>query len=165
MATVKRTRWESFRGWGIGFVVGLAVGGIAAGVVYVNGREALVDLDAARAQDREAAEARASENTAALEAASSMEALLRARVSAANALDEVDRANYGLARDALRTAGAALARVDAVAAGVDPAALDAARQEVANAIGAVAPDPDTLRAYLVRVEQAVDRLLPRERQG
>ncbi len=165
MATELASRWERSRGWVIGFLLGGILGAVVAGVVYVNGRERLVEADQAHATriaevNRAEADARA-----ALDAARATEALLRARVAASVALDEANRANFGLARDQLRVVSSSLAQVDAVLAGVDPAALEAARTQVKTAMEEVSPDPETLRTRLFEVEQAVDRLLPRAPQG
>jgi hypothetical protein len=157
--------WDRARWGALGVLIGAAVGGVAAGVVYVEGREQL-------ARERAADEARFADVQQSiegirgdLETARSFEALLRARLAAGLAADELDRANFGLSREQLQYAGVALADVDAARVGIDPGALDAAQALIQQTLATVSPDVPTQRARIVAVQRALDELLPRPNQG
>lgn len=165
MATKAQAWWDRSKGAIFGFLAGAILGALAAGYVHVEGKERLAALDARHQAALADAERLTEEGRASLEAARATEALLRARIAAAAAIDEADRSNFGLAREHLRSIATSLAQVDPVLAGVDPTALTAATQEVEAATNEVAPDYVTFRARLVTVEQAVDALLPRPPQG
>jgi len=150
---------------GLGLVVGLLIGALAAGFVYVDGRERLADLDAKRAAQAVEVERGVASVRDELAGARAFEWLLRARIAADEALAEHDRANFGLSRERLRTVGVALAAVEPTRVSLDAAALSAARAQVEAALNEVAPDALSQRDRLTAVIRAVDGLIPPEPQG
>jgi hypothetical protein len=163
--TRPRGRWERARDGGLGLLAGLAIGGVAAGFVYVDGRERLARLDADRAAQAVEVEQGVASVRGELAASRAFESLLRARVAADQALNEHDRANFGLSRERLRSVGVALAAVEPSLVSVDAAALTEARAQVDAALNEVAPDALAQRDRLVAVVRAVDGLIPKEPLG
>lgn len=158
------SRSGELRAGAIGLLLGLVIGGIAAGLTYVEGQERMTELRAE--SDMRIGEAATATDAARQEvaAARAWESLLRARVSTARSLEALDASNFGTANEQLREAGAALARVDAAAVGIDPNALTEARTLIEQTLQAVPPDVMTQRERLREVTRALDALTP-ERRG
>ena len=156
--TQEPSRWYKLRYFVTGLLLGLIVGAVGVGAVYVEGRENLADLDASRAQQ-------SMQIRQELAASRSMDALLRARVAAGAAVDELDRANFGLSREHVRAAGAALAQVDPTLIQVDPKALADAKRVVDEMLASTPIDVATQRDRLEQVVRAIDVLIPREPVG
>ena len=137
---------------GIGTLIGLLIGGGGAGKVWLDMR---ADLSESTAQ----AEARATELTKGMEAATAREKVLRARVLVARAMSELGGENYGNANKLLAEAADQLGKTDAAAGGFDAAKVGAAAKD----IGALklAPGVDVMpqRASLKKQADALDALL------
>ncbi len=158
-------RWDTVRHGGLGFLLGILLGAVFAGFVYVDGRERLAALDAERAAGAVTAGEELASVREELVDARSYQALLRARIAAGAALDELDRLNFGLSREQLRYVGVALAEVDPARVNVDPNQLAAARELVNANLESLAPDAATQRDRLEAIVRSVDALIPRDRRG
>lgn len=157
--------WGKWRHGAVGMLIGLVIGGLAAGFVYVDGRQRLAALDASRAAGTLEVEQQVQSVQEQLGAARSFEALLRARIAADRAMAELERSNFGMSREQLTYVNVALAEVEPERIGVDPAALEAVRQLVDTTLVGVAPDLEHQRTQLQSVVRALDALIPPEPQG
>lgn len=158
-------RWDAVRHGGLGFLLGIVLGAVFAGFVYIDGRERIAALDADRTQSAVVMEQELASARDDLGDARSYQALLRARLAAGAAIEELDRQNFGLSREQLRYVGVALAEVDAARAGVDPAQLEATRELVNTHLETLAPDAATQRDRLEVIVRSLDALIPRDRRG
>ncbi|MDP2307353.1 MAG: hypothetical protein Q8P18_15110 [Pseudomonadota bacterium] len=158
-------RWRKLRDGGLGLLIGLVIGGLFAGFVYVDGRERLAALDASRAADAREVDEAVKSIQQQLDAARSTDALLRARIAADLALAELERANFGLSREQLSYVNVALAQVEPELIGVDRGALEAARLLVDSTLVGAAPDVAAQRTHLQDVVRALDALIPRDQRG
>lgn len=146
------------RGPGTGTVlIALVIGGlIGAAAVYGLLRGDIRELRVARDEASEQAETVAAglrEEVADLQV---RQAVLRARVAAGRALDDLEERNYGDATDELSRASAALGSVQAE--GADAIAVDAVRRDIEAVRGGLAADPGTQRAPLVQIVERLEEL-------
>lgn len=83
-----------------------------------------------------------------------------ARLQLYQAIDALDKRNFGTANDLLDQSGATLGKVNAVAAGIDPSGLSAAHQAIESANVEVAADLGSQQAGLRALVDQLNALAP-----
>ncbi len=84
--------------------------------------------------------------------------LIEARLAILEAVMALDSRNFGIAATHVEAAGASLGEVDAVALGVDAAALASIRKEIATTDLNVAADLAPLRVALMNISERLKKL-------
>lgn len=144
---------------GIGALVGLLLGGIGAGKVWMDMSGAVSGAAAAATQQVDAMQQKVTTATASLDGMKGQNRLLKARVAASEALYEFNRANYGSAADQLKMVRTHLEAIDAAAHGLDPAALDSARKAAKSTNIEVAGDLNAQSELLREMATRLDALV------
>jgi hypothetical protein len=144
---------------GIGALVGLLLGGIGAGKVWMDMSAAVSTANASAEQAVAAAATEAETAQGKVDRMTGQTRVLKARVAASKALIEFTRQNFGSAADQLKMVRSHLQAIDPAVHGLDAAKVDAAKT-AANATNIeVAGDLNAQAELLRAMGKSLDALV------
>lgn len=144
---------------GIGALIGLLLGGVGAGKVWMDMSSAVSSAATEATQQVDAMQQKVTTATSSLDAMKGQNRILKARVAASNALFEFNRQNYGSAADQLKMVRTHVDAVDAAVHGVDAATLDAAKKAAKTTNIEVAGDLSAQADLLRQMGTSLDALI------